>query len=210
MSWKILSIPAVLAALCMIVPNATAQDARTEARRLMAKFDSEPNILEVQRAASRYARVNPDAYDGWLSSARLAYLMPKQLEGRIRYDDGDDRDVRTTSSGSGSLSDLVSTDQETVLEATIEWDLTRIVFNRDQITAARQIERIVNQREDLLTTVNKLYFARRQSQIEMEMNPPGDVQRAIRMQLRIDALTADIDALTGGWFSEQLRGVTTR
>ena len=32
----------------------------------------------------------------------------------------------------------------------------------------------------------------------------GSVERAIKSQLRIDALTADLDALTGGWFSKQL------
>ena len=29
-------------------------------------------------------------------------------------------------------------------------------------------------------------------------------QKAIRQQLRLDGLTADLDALTGGWFSKTL------
>jgi len=180
---------------------AHAQDVKTEARRLLAKFDSEPNIVDVQRAAATYARVNPDAYDSWVDSARWAYLLPRSLRGQVRRTSSDQSDVRTTTSG---LSDLVSTDAQLQLELRADWDLTRLVFNRDGVNASRQIERLVNQREDILTTVNKLFFARRQLQVEVELEPPTSVERAVKSQLRIDALTADLDALTGGWFSKQL------
>ena len=190
--------------LALLGPSATpslAQDTKSEARRLLAKFSDEPGVVEVQRAAASYARVNPSAYDAWVDSARWAYFLPRSLRGQLRRTDGDQSDVRTTTSG---LSDLVSTDQQLLLELRADWDLTRLVFNRDGITASRQIERLVNQREDILTTVNKLYFARRQIQVELELEPPTSVERAVKSQLRVDALTADLDALTGGWFSKQL------
>ncbi len=190
----------VLTLLSALTP-AHAQDVKTEARRLLARFDSEPNVVDVQRAAASYARVNPDAYDSWIDSARWAYLLPRSLRGQLRRTDGDQSDVRTTTSG---LSDLVSTDAQLQIEVRADWDLTRLVFNRDGITASRQIERLVNQREDILTTVNKLFFARRQLQVELELEPPTSVERAVKSQLRIDALTADLDALTGGWFSKQI------
>lgn len=174
---------------------------KAEARRLLGRFGNEPSVVDVQAAASAYARVDPDAYDSWMASARWAYLLPRSLRGQIRRTDDDQSDVRTTTSG---ISDLISTDSQLQLELRADWDLTRLVFNRDAITASRQIERIVNQREDILTTVNKLYFARRQLQVELELEPPNSVERAVKSQLRIDALTADLDALTGGWFSKQL------
>ena len=190
-----------LGAMLTIAPLAHAEGPRTEALRILQKFASEPSVVDVQQAAARYARVNPQAYDSWLSAANLAYILPRNMRGRVRSVNDDQRDVRTSS---GAISDLVSVDEQAQYELTADWDLTRLVFNRDQITAARQIERIVNQREDILTTVNKLYFARRQLQVEMELEDGGSVERAIRSQLRIDALTADLDALTGGWFSKQL------
>jgi len=190
----------VLTLLSALTP-AHADDVKTEARRLLAQFDNEPNVVDVQRAAANYARVNPDAYDSWIDSARWAYLLPRSLRGQLRRTDGDQSDVRTTTSG---LSDLVSTDAQLQIEVRADWDLTRLVFNRDGITASRQIERLVNQREDILTTVNKLFFARRQLQVELELEPPTSVERAVKSQLRIDALTADLDALTGGWFSKQV------
>jgi len=190
-----------LGAMLTVAPLAHAEGPRTEAMRILQKFASEPSVVDVQQAAARYARVNPQAYDSWLSAANLAYILPRNLRGRVRSTNDDQRDVRTSS---GAISDLVSVDEQAQYELTADWDLTRLVFNRDQITAARQIERIVNQREDILTTVNKLYFARRQLQVEMELEQAGSVERAIKSQLRVDALTADLDALTGGWFSKQL------
>lgn len=198
-------IPALAAALLLAAPVAHAEtDPMIQAKRLLAKFDFEPSVVEVQRAAAKYAQVNPEAYDSWQSEARFANLLPRRLYGRLRRTDGDDTDVRTTSSGSGSVSDLVSTDGELQLELRAEWDLTRLVFNRDGIQATRQIERLVNQREDILTTVNKLYYARRQLQVEMELSPPTSVEKALHQQLRVDGLTADLDALTNGWFSREV------
>ena len=198
-TWLALSLTSALLTATPLVSH--AEGPRTEALRILQKFSAEPTIVDVQQAASRYARVNPQAYDSWLSAANLAYILPRNLRGRVRSTADDQRDVRTSS---GAISDLVSVDEQAQYELTADWDLTRLVFNRDQITAARQIERIVNQREDILTTVNKLYFARRQLQVEMELDDGGSVERAIKSQLRIDALTADLDALTGGWFSKQL------
>lgn len=203
----------LIALLFVFEPALAAEpDPMIQAKRLLAKFDYEPSVVDAQQAAARYARVNPSAYESWISEAHLAYLLPRRLYGRLRHTGRDDRDVRTTSSGSGSITDLVSDYAELQFELRAEWDLTRLVFNRDSISATRQIERLVNQREDLLTTINKLYFARRQLQVEMEMSPPNTIERALRQQLRIDGLTADLDALTGGWFSKEVesRRPTTR
>lgn len=188
--------------------EARAEDpaVKAEAQRILSSFDKEPTVVEVQQAAARYARVDPDAYDSWLSESQLSNLLPRRVQGRIRSTGNDDKDLRTTSAATGSISDLVSNKDELQLELRLEWDLTRLVFNRDGIAAARQIERIVNAREDILTTVNKLYFARRQLQVELVLDPPTTVDKAVKTSLRIQGLTADLDALTGGWFSKRLSG----
>ncbi|MFO0744708.1 MAG: hypothetical protein U1F43_03405 [Myxococcota bacterium] len=186
------------------VAHAEDPAVKAEAQRILSSFDKEPNIVDVQRAAAQYARVDPGAYDSWMSEAQLSNLLPRRVQGRIRSTGNDDKDLRTTSAATGSISDLVSKGDELQMELRLEWDLTRLVFNRDGIAAARQIERIVNAREDILTTVNKLYFARRQLQVEIALDPPTSVDKAVKTQLRIQGLTADLDALTGGWFSKKL------
>lgn len=202
---KFLGAAGVMVGLVIATPVQAEDPAiKAEAMRILAQFDKEPSVVQVQQAAASYARVNPDAYDSWLSAAQLSNLLPRRVQGRVRSTTDDGRDLRTTSSASGSISDLVTEDEELQLEIRLEWDLTRVVFNRDGIAAARQIERIVNQREDILTTVNKLYFARRQLQVEIALEPPTTVDRAVKTQLRIQGLTADLDALTGGWFSKRV------
>lgn len=183
------------------LPPAYSQSAESEAKEILARFSHEPTIREVQKAAAKNARVNPGVYDDWLLSSRLAYILPRNMRARARSTGNEKNDVRTNA---GAISDLVSKDDQGQYELTIDWDLTRIVYNRDQILAARQVERIVNQREEILTTVNKLYFARRQLQVDMALNPSSSIDTIIKMELRIDAITADLDALTGGWFGKQL------
>jgi hypothetical protein len=183
-----LFLPACVGALLGSIAPAHAEPpsgAKAEALRILARFNHEPTVVEVQNAAARYARVNPGAYENWLSESNYAHALPRRLLGRVRRTDNDDRSARTTNASTGSLSDTVSARDQLQLEVLAEWDLSRIVFNRDGILAARQVERIVNQREDVLTTVNKLYFARRQ-------------------------LQADLDALTGGWFSTEVAKRTPR
>jgi hypothetical protein len=198
------TLAACLLATLPTLARAEPEGTRAEAARILERFRHEPTVVETQQAAARFARVNPSAYDSWLAESNAAHTLPRRLLGRVRSSRNDDRSARTTNASTGSLSDTVAARDQLQLEVLAEWDLSRLVFNRDGILAARQIERIVNQREDILTTVNKLYFARRQLQAELALDNPASVQKGIQMQLRIEGLTADLDALTGGWFSRQL------
>jgi hypothetical protein len=58
---------------------------------------------------------------------------------------------------------------------------------------------MVQLRDDILEEVTRLYFERKRLLAEMK-----DKERDIRKQLRVEELTAYIDALTGGEFSEAL------
>jgi hypothetical protein len=135
--------------------------------------------------------------------------MPERLNAEWYYLDRDETDVRTTQS-TGSQSQTVAFDDHARYKALVEWDLSRLIFNPDTLAASREISRLVERREDLLTTVNKLYFARRQLQAETALSSIVDTKRLIRTQLRLASLTADLDALTGGWFSQRVQVKTSR
>jgi len=179
-------------------------DARKAAQQVLARFDHEPSVLEVQHVAARYAQVNPGAYAGWLAQSNWAYVLPDKLRGELLYRDEYDRDVRTTASSTGS-SDLVTADLETLYRAQVEWRLPRMIFNPDKLDVSKEISKLVTRREEILTTVNKLYFARRQAQAMALLEPPKKPKKAIRLEMQIAGLTADLDAVTGGWFSETVR-----
>ena len=195
---------AMSAAMLVSAPSASAQDLAKQAKTVLAGFDSEPSVREVQNAAARYARVNPSAYESWLTAANFAYLLPDRVKGLVESDQDDGTDIRATQA-TQSLSELTTKDREMILRLDLWWNFSRLVFNPDKLKISREISRLVDQREDILTTINKIYFARREQQASMVINPPTDLRSAVRRQLQIDALTADLDALTGGWFSRQLK-----
>jgi hypothetical protein len=148
--------------------------------------------------------VNPGSYEQWLTASNWAHALPERIKGEVQQLTRDEKDVRTTSS-TNSLSELLALDDHLRLELEVQWDLSKLIFNPDKLKASKEISNLVELREDILTTVNKLYFARRRVQIERVLNPPQSLRHAVNVALNIASLTADLDALTGGWFSRQLK-----
>ena len=50
------------------------------------------------------------------------------------------------------------------VEAT--WQLDRLVFDRNELRASREAQRLAGHREELLTRVAQLYYARRRLQVD--------------------------------------------
>ncbi len=63
---------------------------------------------------------------------------------------------------------------------------------------------MVQLREDILNEVTRLYFERRRLQMELASNKSITTTQAIEKDLRLQELTASIDALTGGTFSDAI------
>ncbi|MFC1666596.1 hypothetical protein ACFL0P_01820 [Candidatus Omnitrophota bacterium] len=61
---------------------------------------------------------------------------------------------------------------------------------------------MVQLRDDILDEITRIYFERRRLQMEMHFSPVTDLKGAMEKELRIEELTADLDALTGGYFSK--------
>jgi hypothetical protein len=206
--------PLVGAQPVAVVPQPTAatykaQAYKAQAMALLKRFSHEPSVLRVQRAAARYARVNGKAYKSWMKASNWAHLLPERLKGQVLKLNRDERDVRTTTS-TDSLSELLTLDDHLRLEVEVQWDLSKLIFNPDKLKVSKEISNLVELREEVLTTVNKLYFARRRLQVEVLINPPRTLRQAVHSSLRVDSLTADLDALTGGWFSRQLKAAKLR
>ena len=63
---------------------------------------------------------------------------------------------------------------------------------------------MVQLRDDILDEVTNYYFERRRLQVELLESPPDDLRQRYKNQLRIHELTANLDALTGGYFTHEL------
>jgi hypothetical protein len=84
------------------------------------------------------------------------------------------------------------------------WDLKEFIYSQEQTKISKEARDLSELRQDVLEQVNTYFFDRRRAQIEMIFSPPSDARSKIDVQLRIARLTANIDALTGGFLSARL------
>ena len=176
-------------------------------RKVLQRFQGEPTIREVQKAAVAYSNSHPELIESMRTRARLAAAAP---EFRVRGDG--DYAVGLTEVNRGDVDnnerrDVTVGGTDGYLQAT--WDLDRLIFNKDELGIARETVRLSNLRDRVLDQVTRRYYERRRLQVDLELSPSTDLADRVRKELRIQELTADIDALTGGWFSKSLERLGT-
>ena len=173
---------------------------------VLAEFAGEPDIRQVQSMAMSYARTNPELVDGWLAASRRAYLLPKvnvQYEKKLElyetyYYIADDSGAALAELD-GSRAD---NDDKYVVK--LEWRLDKLVMSSEQIRVINESQDIVKLRDKVLDEITRLYFDRRRLQVELLLAPAGDLRTQLENELRLQELSANLDALTGGSFSAAL------
>lgn len=155
---------------------------------VLERFSDEPSVRELQRAAARLAEVQPERVRSWLSRANKAALLPLV---RVRVGRGS---AELSRDSSGRLA--YTTTDNWRYEVDAAWSLDRLIFDRNELRAGREAQRLASHREELLTRVAQLYYARRRLQVDALLAPdaPGAVDRAIE----IEELTAVLDGMTDG------------
>jgi hypothetical protein len=78
------------------------------------------------------------------------------------------------------------------------------VWNRDQVSIDSRANSRAQLRDQLLSDVTRLYFERRRLLLELYFNRPASSKSTFELLLRIDELTAQIDALTSGFLTCEL------
>ncbi len=86
----------------------------------------------------------------------------------------------------------------------LDWDLRDFLYSREQPRISREARELVELRQDVLEEINTYFFDRRRAQIQLLFSPPTNLRGKIDLQLRIARITANIDALTGGFLSNKL------
>jgi hypothetical protein len=69
---------------------------------------------------------------------------------------------------------------------------------------------MVELRNDILDQVNKLYFERLRVKSELDNLAIEDRSKRFDKELKVEELTASLDALTAGYYSEQLCKLTSK
>jgi hypothetical protein len=178
--------------------------------RLFRIIHSEPSIQEVQRASLRYYDLDPERVSGLVTAARLKALIP-EVEGSYETSLSDNytntRDglypilpqvpenpnpgqYRERVQGSSSMN---------LFRVRAVLNLDRLVFNSEALDA-RSLNSLS---ENLVREVTTLFFARRRLLAGLLLSPPDSDLELFDELMRLDELTATLDALTGGHFARR-------
>jgi len=69
---------------------------------------------------------------------------------------------------------------------------------------------MVELRDDILDEINKLYFERLRVKSELDNLAIEDRSKRFDKQLKFEELTASLDSLTGGYYSDQSRLIISK
>lgn len=158
-------------------------------------FKNEPTIQELHQAAIRYAQVvDPRRIENLRSQARVKAILP---ELNLDYD----RTVTSYSNSASTRFEVGPSDWG----VSLKWSLSDLIWSEQQRLIDSQVRLMVELRNDILDEVNKIYFERRRVKIELANLSYQDERKLWEKKIKLEELTASLDALTGGYFSQHLK-----
>lgn len=141
-----------------------------------------PRVGEVLAQAYRAAGLHRSPGRGWVRRARLAGLLPSVA-------------VRTGRNTSWQDADP-DIDRGTSIEARASWRLDRLLFDGRELQVASIEAARRRERRQLGSQVIRAYYHWQRTAAAATAQP--------RMTSRAEEAAAELDALTDGWFSQQL------
>ncbi len=172
----------------------------------LSMFAHEPSLREIRQAAIEYAEVQPEKIKRWRKAASRKAWLPDL---RLAYDDADDWQSSTyfyknTYEEQYLTDDDITEGNDRGWSVSLTWELGDLIYNSAQTTIDVRSRLLVQLRDDILNEVTRLHFERRRMQIDMITAPAPDLDSRINNELRLQELTAGIDALTGSYLSKRL------
>jgi photosystem II stability/assembly factor-like uncharacterized protein len=163
-----------------------------------------PSIKDIQQVAIVYAEVTPEKIQRWRKQAANKAWLPELSMGLGR----DTSELFHWEGGSTTKADddILRKGQDTVdWDISLKWDLGEIIWNEDQTSIDARSRLMVELRQNILDEVTKLYFERLRVEKELEDIGLEDQKKRSDKKLRLNELSACLDGLTGGYFSEHMR-----
>jgi hypothetical protein len=195
------------AALPSFVGAASAAELRTVGD-VLAQFENEPDVREVQQFVLDYSKTDPSYVDAWHKASQSTFLLPKLT---LTYDHDDEFnqgftyvDPATDEFIDAALEDA-DTDNDHSITVKAEWRLDKLVMSSERIRMISETQDIVKLRDKALEEVTRIYFDRRRLQVDMLLGGDRDMKAKMKDELRLQELTAQLDAYTGGRFSSAIR-----
>jgi hypothetical protein len=190
-----------------LVMNLSEKESYSSVESVLAQFDNEPSIQSVHNMAMVYSKSNPQLVESWLNAVQRAYLLPKlnvqyekELDSSTRYDYNSD-----DAGDLEAIADYLQSENDDKVVVKVEWRLDKLVMSSEQIRIINESQKTVKLREKLLDEVTRLFFDRRRLQVDQLLKPARSIEDQIENELRLQEMTANLDALTGGAFSASIK-----
>lgn len=195
---------------------------RAEKKRALVKlrevFKAEPGVREVQKAVVKFYRMEPQRINRMGLSARMKALIPEfefGLDNSVGKSYSNTKDALyqpSSLAASGGIDPnsvdynpygyrerQTQTSDNLLWRVRAVWSLDRLVFNSEEL----DVKSLTSIEENLIREVTTLYFARRRQMAQMMMSPPEDEEEQVYERLKLEELTATLDAMTGGMFGDK-------
>ena len=186
--------------ICLLVlvaaPTAARADDDDASLRALARLErDEPAVREAVAAAVKHAGLGGRPEAGMKRRARLAAALPT-----LSLKVGRDTAWAETDATAMVVGDV---EHDMVLEARATWRLDRLMFDDTELRVASLSQQRAKARAAVAAQTTSLFYKRRAAQVEALWHPPETIEEAVRRELVLDELTAQLDALTGGWWAQQ-------
>ncbi|MFQ5900578.1 MAG: WD40/YVTN/BNR-like repeat-containing protein [Thermodesulfobacteriota bacterium] len=189
--------------------NEVRQKTTPETEKIETIFANEPSIREIQEAAIRYAEVHPEKIERWRKAAKRKAWLPDL---KVSYDKDKDTDWQSSTYFYSTSKEKYTDDDITegrdyawAWSVSLTWELGDLLWNNDQTSIDTRSRLMVQLRDDVLNEVTRLYFERKRLLVDILFSPPENIKAKVERELRLQELTADIDALTGFYLSRRLK-----
>lgn len=180
---------------CGLSAPAIAQrlDGRTQQiiRDLKAR---EPSVKQAQQAALAFFKVDADTVSSMRGRATWKAILP---EVNVRYRMGSTTAANQSFGLGTGIDEPQGRDDArgdvSEMQVSGTWNLPRLLFNPEvlDVSSAAALQ------ESVIKEVTRLYYARRRVQLDLMLDPPREPAGLLAQELRLEELTATLDALTG-------------
>lgn len=190
-----------------VTEQAHVPEREISAAEVFLEFTDEPTIEEIRQAAITYADVHPSKIEKWRTAAARKALLPDLRFAFDKNRDWQNSKYFYSTSTQKYTDDDITQGNDSGWSVSLTWDLGELIWNNDQTSIDSRSRYAVQLRDDLLNEVTRLYFERRRLQVAMVISPTVDVREKIEKEIRLQELTAGIDALTDSYLSKRLNKV---
>ncbi len=167
----------------------------------------EPLVGEIQKQAIRYGGLGNGKIKRWHWGSRLRAFVPRVSFGKD-FSVGNNVDIDRGGTNTPDEFILGPEDRDEGWDLDVSWELGDLVWSSAQTSIDSRAKLLVELRESILSQVTRIYFERRRLQMEIALSEPKPtLQEHWDELLRLDELTAQLDALTGGYLSGELERV---